>query len=122
MSIVRLKRIVDEGDHGISLLDFMKSQFGLNSKVSCALVQSGKVSVMGSFAATGLMSRPLFKLSCGDIIACELEKNTIKSNIVPKLKILYKDNHLLALRKVSGVVVHGGSKMSQSIESCIHGK
>ena len=117
----RIKKLVQVTHHGSTLLGFMRSEFGLNARRSCKLIEEGKVVITGSLAAKGLMSNPLFKLSSGDTVQLELEKNKpIKA--APKMKILYKDDHLLAVRKPSGLAVHGGSKVDVSIESCIHGK
>lgn len=118
----RLRKVVDNSLNGVTLLSFLRSQFSLKAKTSCRLIEEGKVSIVESLAAKGKVSSPLFKLSAGDTVQLDLEKlKDPQQRQLPKLKILYKDDHLLALRKPAGLAVHGGSKTHESLDNCIHG-
>lgn len=118
----RLRKVVDNSLNGVTLLSFLRSQFALKAKTSCRLIEQGNVSIVESLAAKGKISSPLFKLSAGDTVQLDLEKlKESQPRQLPKLQILYRDDHLLALRKPAGLAVHAGSKTHESLDSCMHG-
>ena len=117
----KIQKLVQTSDHGTSLMHFLRTEFNMNVRRACQSIQTQTVSVIGSLAAKGFVTDPLFKLTAGDTV--QVHMDTSKGIFsLPKMAILYKDDHLLALRKSSGVALLGGTKMGVTLEGCLHGK
>jgi 23S rRNA pseudouridine955/2504/2580 synthase len=123
----RIRKEVEHNLHGSGVLPFLRSQFNLKLRKAVQMIDEGRVEVLNSLASKGKPVNLGYKLCAGDVVQLhsknelQNEKSAKKEVTIPKLEILYKDDHLLALNKPAGLAVQGGSKIHKSLENVLEG-